>query len=211
MEQHNSMTSKAPGITSMGMGAWRPEPTHLLPDEDEGGGHNDGGEGGTQEGAEGTEGQEPKGTEGAEGTEGDDPDDGADKELTPAEYKAALKRVRAEAAGYRTRLRDAESKLSEAKTPEELEAALTEVKNQNAALELSVARSEVARKHGLPDDLAAALQGADKDALEAHAKVLAKYVPQADPEHLGGGLDPNEGEDGGDVRSAVQGALRRRY
>ena len=59
--------------------------------------------------------------------------------LTAEQLAAELTRVRSEAANYRTKLRDAEAKLENAKTPEDIEAAVAEFKATNAKL---VDRSE---------------------------------------------------------------------
>ncbi|MCP3755763.1 hypothetical protein [Streptomyces sp. TBY4] len=114
----------------------------------------------------------------------------------PEWARKELTKVRGEAANYRTRLRDAETKLSQATSPEQVEAALAELKSQNAELERSILRTSVARRYELPADLADALRGDDEKALEAHAKVLAKYVPAALPPSLGGGLTPDDGGEG---------------
>lgn len=145
---------------------------------------------------------DPSGDEG-----GKDNDDDSKLDLDGA--RAELTRVRQEAAKYRTRLRDAEAKLSTAKSPEDVEVALTELREQNAALELSVTRSEVARKFNLPEDLASALQGGDRDALEAHAKVLAKYAPASESGEPRGGLDPTGDDEPFDPVKAARAARRR--
>lgn len=132
-------------------------------------------------------------------SEGDKPEekkkDGID--ALPEWAQSELRNVRAEAANYRTRLREAEQKLADATSPEEIQTAITELREQNAKLERTVLVSKVARKHGLPDDLAARLTGDDEAALEADAKVLSKYVTAPnDPENLEGGLNPQSKDDG---------------
>lgn len=170
-----------------------------------------------------TEGQAPEGTESEQQTseveseqeqqvEEPSEEEGDKKKLTPEQLEAELERTRREAAARRTRVRELEQSLEGAKSPEEFEAAVNEYKAQIAALELSVARSDVARKYGLPDDLASALQGSDAAALEAHAKVLAKYVPSTNAEDLQGGLAPNSGSDADeDPAKLARDARRRRY
>ncbi|MEU2111525.1 hypothetical protein [Streptomyces sp. NPDC019507] len=116
-------------------------------------------------------------------------------ELPPWARKE-LAKVRNEAAGYRTRLRDAETKLSGAKSPEEFEAALADVKAQNAALERSLLVTKVAAKYELPDLLAEALKGESAEELEKHAKSLQDLLASNAPESLGGGLDPSDEDDG---------------
>ncbi|MGP4083349.1 hypothetical protein [Streptomyces sp. KR55] len=107
-----------------------------------------------------------------------------------------LAKVRNEAAGYRTRLRDAETKLSVAKSPEEFEAALADVKAKNADLERSILVSTVARRFDLPEALAGRLHGKTPEELEADAKALQALVTQGSPATLGGGLDPSDEDDG---------------
>ncbi|WP_328310240.1 phage scaffolding protein [Streptomyces sp. NBC_00442] len=126
------------------------------------------------------------------------------EDALPEWARKELAKVRGEAANYRTRLRDAETKLGEAKDPAEIEAAVAELKAQNAELERSILRSSVARRHELPDDLADALRGEDEAALEAHAKVLAKYVSAPLPPSLGGGLTPDDGDGEMDPRKLAR-------
>ncbi|MFG2850864.1 hypothetical protein ACGFZ9_09360 [Streptomyces mirabilis] len=135
-------------------------------------------------------GQKPDDASGA-GGQSNSPDD----EL-PDWARKELAKVRNEAAGYRTRLRDAETKLSEAKSPEEFEAALAEVKTKNAELERSVLVTTVARKFDLPEELAGRLRGATPEELEADAKALQVLLTPAAPPSLGGGLDPSDEDDG---------------
>lgn len=132
---------------------------------------------------EGTTGTE---NEGAGSTEGG-------TELTPEQLTKELERVRKEAAGYRTKLRDAEDKLGKAKTPEEFEAARTELANANKKLERDLLVERAGR--GLPEELRALLKGDTEAELKAHAEVLKKFAPaqQAPPEKLGGGLNAGGG------------------
>ena len=130
---------------------------------------------------------------------GDEKPKGDEKpELTPEQLKAELTRTRAEAANWRTKLRDAEKKLGEAKTAEEYEAAVTELRAELAAKDHEILRGNVARKHGLPDELAVRLQGEDEAALEKDALELKKFATAAAPPapvRLRGGLDPNTDPD----------------
>ncbi|MFE5971397.1 hypothetical protein ACFQ64_04450 [Streptomyces sp. NPDC056460] len=107
-----------------------------------------------------------------------------------------LAKIRGEAAGYRTRLRDAETKLSGAKTSEEFEAALADVKAKNAELEHSLVVATVARKFDLPEALAGRLRGATPEELEADAKALQALLAPEIPPSLGGGLNPSDEDDG---------------
>ncbi|WP_372407214.1 hypothetical protein [Streptomyces luteireticuli] len=107
-----------------------------------------------------------------------------------------MSKARAEAASYRTRLRDAETRLTEAKSPEEFEAALAEVKAQNAELEHSLVVSQVARRFELPEALSARLRGSTVEELEADAKTLQALLAPPTPQSLGGGLNPADEDDG---------------
>lgn len=105
---------------------------------------------------------------------------------------AALKKAREEAAATRVKLREIEQKYANAKTPEEVDAITNELKAANEAEARSLLVENVALKFGLPADLAAVLTGSDREALEKHAEVLAKYAPstEQDDPHLAGGLTP---------------------
>jgi hypothetical protein len=139
----------------------------------------------------------------AEPTEDDLPE-WARKELT---------KVRNEAAGYRTRLRDAEDKLKDAKTPEEFQAAMNEWQTKNSELERNLLVTKIATKHGLPEAIAARLQGGDEAAIEADALALAALIvaPRPAPESLSGGLNPGESDDEFDPVKAAHAAKRRRF
>ena len=87
----------------------------------------------------------------AENPPADPPADaGASEDALPEWAKKELAKARSEAAKYRTSLRDAETRLTGAKTAEEFEAAKAELLKSNRALE----RALVATKHGLPEALA---------------------------------------------------------
>lgn len=146
--------------------------------------------------------QKPDDKAGAGGTSEDELPDWARKELA---------KVRSEAAGYRTRLRDAETKLSEAKTPEEFDAALAEVKQKNAELEHSLVVASVARKYDLPEELAGRLRGSTPEELEADAKALQALITPAAPPALGGGLTPSDNEDDGEMDPRKLARRSRRF
>ena len=129
----------------------------------------------------------------AENPPADPPADaGASEDALPEWAKKELAKARAEAAKYRTSLRDAETRLTGAKTAEEFEAAKAELLKSNRALE----RALVATKHGLPEALAKRLEGSTLEELEADAaalKALLAPAPPAEPEHhpdASGGLSP---------------------
>ncbi|MEU7905879.1 hypothetical protein [Actinoplanes sp. NPDC049118] len=155
------------------------------------------------------EGQESEATTTDQTQAGGEPGetDTAGSTLTHEQALTELTRVRGEAANYRTRLRQVEKQLGEAKTPEEFEAALAEAKAKNAELEQSIARNDVARRFGLPDELAARLRGATVQELETDAKALQKFAAPTAPANLSGGLDPADDTDG-EIDPRV---LARRY
>lgn len=151
-----------------------------------------------------------------EGENTPDPSKEAEKpteDELPEWARKELTKVRNEAANYRTRLRDAEDKLKDAKTPEEFEVAIAEFKASNAALERSLLVTKVAAKYELPEALAARLQGDDEAAIEADAKSLAALVTTAKstPESLSGGLTPGESDDEFDPVAVAHEAKKRRW
>ncbi|MEU8835190.1 hypothetical protein [Streptomyces sp900116325] len=147
------------------------------------------------------EGTTPEGEQTTESTEESVPADVLRKKLTDAN---------AEAANYRTKLRETEAKLSSAKTVEEFEAATAELKGQVEALERQILLNNVAAKYELPTALAKRLTGTTEAELEADAKELQKLVAPAVPESLGGGLDPDDGGDFDPVKAA-RAARKRSY
>lgn len=148
-----------------------------------------------------------------EGEKGDESAEEKATDLSHDDALAALKKARNEAARYRTAKRELEQKFKDAKTPDEVQAVIDELKNENAKEAKALLIENVALKHGLPTELADALKGETREELEAHAKVLAKYAPGAgeDPE-LEGGLDPTSNSGGNeDVADTVRRARARRY
>jgi hypothetical protein len=115
-----------------------------------------------------------------------------DAEL-PEWARAELTRVRNEAAASRISLRDATAKFEGAKTPEEFAAAVAEIQAENVRLTQDLARTTVGTKYKLPPELVAVLTGDTPEALDAHAKLLSKFVTaeEVDPETLSGGLTPD--------------------
>lgn len=133
-------------------------------------------------------------TEGDEGEKPEEKPEDKDSEL-PEWARNELTSVRQEAGKYRQQLRDAKAALENAKTPEEFEAATTELTNKVAVLEQELLRTRIGTTHKLPAALIARLQGSTPEEIEADAKELQKLVKvKAEPERLGGGLDPSEDE-----------------
>lgn len=142
------------------------------------------------------------GASAVDSTDGQDPSSGSDaadsgtsnEDELPDWARKELTKVRGEAANWRTQLRDAQAALNAATTPEEFAAATTALQDKVDSLESSIARGNVARKYGLPDALAARLNGATEEELEADAQALKALMPTAvtsTPESLSGGLDPS--------------------
>ncbi|WP_406192372.1 hypothetical protein OH733_05405 [Streptomyces griseus] len=153
----------------------------------------------------------PEGTA-PEGDETESTEDKPSEESVPADVlRKKLTDANAEAANYRTKLRETEAKLSSAKTVEEFESAVAELKAQNEALERTILLNTVAAKYELPAALAKRLSGATPEELEADAKELQKLVAPAAPESLSGGLDPEDDADDFDPVKAAQAARRARY
>src|SRR5690606_39507069 len=79
-----------------------------------------------------------------------------------------------EAARYRTSLRDAEKKLSEAKTQEDIDAAVAEVRQAQADIERDLHVERALRAHGLTDEDREFFDGLyDVEAITARAEKLA--------------------------------------
>ena len=136
------------------------------------------------------------------------------QELSHEALRAELTKARGDAANYRTRLREAETKLAEAKTPQDLEAAVAEMKSKNDELEASILRATVAGKHGLPAELAKRLAGKTEAELEADALALAKFAESpaagsSTPPR--GGLNPTDDDDGETDPRALARKYRRKY
>lgn len=137
---------------------------------------------------------------GEAGSEGGTPPAPVEKpKLSYDDLEKELTRTRGEAANYRVKLREAQASLEAAKTPEDIEAAVAEFREQNARLERQLLVNEVARD--LPDDLREVIatlaeSGLPEDALKAKAAQLSKYAtPAVEPGHLEGGLRPDEEPD----------------
>lgn len=132
--------------------------------------------------------------------------DGGENEETPIEevpvdvLRANLTKANQEAARYRTRLREVEKALEGRKTDEEVQALLDNLVTERETAERSLLIENVALKFGLPEALAARLQGATREELEADAQTLIAFAPkggdEVPPGDLNGGLNP--GSDSGD-------------
>ncbi|MDX3525082.1 hypothetical protein P1P75_01080 [Streptomyces sp. ID05-39B] len=151
------------------------------------------------------EGETPKGEE-TESTE-----EKAEETVPPEVLRKKLTDANAEAANYRTKLRETEAALSKAKTVEEFEAATSELRGQIETLERTILLNTVAAKFELPPALAKRLTGTTEAELLADAKELQKHLAPATPGTLGGGLDPDDGGDDFDPVKEARAARKRRY
>lgn len=148
-----------------------------------------------------------------------EPDADPEPQLSHEDALKALSKVRGENASWRTKYRDLEAKLAEAKTPEQVEEVVNAMKTEReeddkkrSAEAYALMVENVALKHSLPDDLAAALKGNTREELEAHAQVLAKYVPAEeieDPE-ISGGLTPGDEDAPFDAKAELRKVRGRR-
>lgn len=116
--------------------------------------------------------------------------------LTLEEALSEVTKTRGEAANYRTRAKQAEEALKNAKTLDEVNAIVAQMTEERTASERTLLAENVALKHNLPEALAARLQGSTREELEADAKALAALLPPVEeeivPEHLSGGLSPHD-------------------
>lgn len=123
-------------------------------------------------------------------------------ESLPEWAQRELRDARQDAGNYRTRLREAEEKLGKAKTQEEFETALGELRAENAKLIFQNDQRKAASDAGLPQSLAARLVGNSPEELKADAEAMKAEMdalrggPKAPPPPRegprGGGLEPQQ-------------------
>lgn len=121
--------------------------------------------------------------------------------------RTELESVRQESAARRILVRELEqtkealtTQLSEAKTPEEFQAAVADYENKVAEATLTATKERVGRTHGLPDALVARLQGKNEEELTADAAALKALLPADQPaptppapkDPPSGGLTPHQ-------------------
>lgn len=122
------------------------------------------------------------------------------EEFDAGAAKKLIADLRNESASRRVKVRELEVALAAAKTPEEFAAATKTYSDQITELEREVIKA----RYKLPDSLAKRLVGTTLEELEADAKELAKLArPQADPEDLGGGLNPREQNSNKTVKAVI--------
>lgn len=167
----------------------------------------------TDSGEEITEEEATEPTAPDESEEGDEKaKDEEQDSLSEEELSSALAKARKDAAKYRTRLRDVENQLSGMKSNEDVESLVESMREEREEAERALIRENVALKFGLPDKLAALLQGDDRAAIEAHAKELQEFAPS--PRRSGeprGGLDPQTDEGAFDPEAEYKAIKAARY
>ncbi len=130
---------------------------------------------------------------------------GTESKVFDEEY---VRKLRDEAASYRTKLRETEAKFEGAKTPDEVEAITKELRATIAAHEAEKARNEAAEEAGLPASFASRLRGETPEELIADAKAFAEALPKPVPaKHAGpvaGGLDPTDRPNDGTPKDATE-------
>lgn len=139
----------------------------------------------------------------------DAPQEGDNDDALPEWAKKKISDLNAESASWRTKFRDAEQKLANAKTPEDFAAAAAEFATQRTALE----RELVIAKAGLPEELHEFVTGTTQEELETSAAKLAKFVkpepkqpaPKGD---LNGGLNKRDDDDSGNAVAASVARIR---
>lgn len=104
-------------------------------------------------------------------------------ETLPQEAQAEIRRLRGEAADYRTKARDYETKVREFEDRDKTEGQRAaerqqQLERENAELSAYRARVEVARQKGLPLEWADRLRGQSTEELEKDADELSKQLKQ---------------------------------
>lgn len=136
----------------------------------------------------------------------DDKGDGDHDEL-PEWGRKQLTKARKDAANYRRKFAEANEKLAAAKSPEDFQA----VQESLAEAKLELDTERIANRYGLPDEMRQVLAGKTTEEVEAHAKILSKFVPNSrvDIDDLSGGLNPGSDEGTLDPRALAAKHRRR--
>jgi hypothetical protein len=163
-------------------------------------------------GGEQQENSDSEGDENAEDGNEDSDDEGGDD--LPEWARTKLTKANSEAANYRTKLREAEEKLKDAKTPEEVEEIVNQMTKDREQSEIALLRENVALKFKLPAALQKRLSGTTREEMEADAKELADLFGSDEDDddlNLEGGLNPRnrEEQDSDDPRALAQKYGRR--
>lgn len=95
--------------------------------------------------------------------------------------KNAVESANREAASRRVALRELEERVKDAKTPEEFNLAMADVKAKETELTNQLARERAARKHSLNDELLEFITADTEEGIEEQAKKLAGLKPSVTP------------------------------
>lgn len=159
-------------------------------------------EAGQETDGEQQENSESEGEENAEDGNEDSDDEGGDddpdEELDLERAKAKITKANDEAKNLRTRLRETEEKLKNAKSLEEVDALVKQITEDREKSERALLVENVALKHKLPDSAIKRLSGNTREELEADAKELADLLGTIEDDedlNLEGGLNPRSRED----------------
>ena len=135
----------------------------------------------------------------------------------PEWARTKLSEANAQAASYRTKLREAEERLKSSKTVDEYVSATSALTDTIKGLERELLIRDVAAEYKLPKELAARLSGETKEELDADAKALAKFATPTPagrtPGNPGGGLNPSNGSGFStpeELKSVAKGVLHNR-
>lgn len=101
---------------------------------------------------------------------------GDDKRLGHADALRELARVRREVQRWQQQVTEAERRAAELVPADEVESKLAEVRADHERQRRDLMAENVARQHGLPDELAGRLMGNSRDELEADARALFRRI-----------------------------------
>jgi hypothetical protein len=139
-----------------------------------------------------------KPTEGAEETDEEKAAREAAEEVPAEVLREEVTKANNEAANYRTKLREAEERLKNAKSPEEVDEIVKQLQADRETSEAALLRENVALKFKLPEKAIKRLAGSTREELEADAKELAELFGTSDQDDedldLEGGLEPRNRE-----------------
>lgn len=134
------------------------------------------------------EGQEPEATPTSEGQEPKAESKPTGFDALPAETQAEIKKLRAEAAQYRTKAQELEDAQKS-----EIDKALTKAQRAESAkaeAEAKLLRYEVAQEKEVPAKLVPLLTATTREELEAQASLILENAKPATPEFDGGAREP---------------------
>lgn len=148
--------------------------------------------GSNQEPQEGASNETPAASEEDAHEQGEDQND---FDSLPDWAKAQIKSLRSEAGRYRTANKELDAALKEAKSQEDIDAATETYRSRVTELELELAKTK--HTSGLPESLAALVDGSTPDEIKAKADAVraafASHVPPTSSSEADGGLNPGGG------------------